>query len=80
MSTHPTEKDQVLREFPPLGKYRIRLLHNPKRPGEEPALDIREYVAGNTFEGFTRRGIKLTSRAEMDLLRDILKEVLDLKS
>ena len=68
--------DEVLREFPPLGKYRVRLLQNGK---DNPTLDIREYVTSegsNGFEGFTRRGIRLTDRAQMDLLRDILKQIL----
>lgn len=71
-------KEEVLREFPPLGKYRIRLIHNPKKPQSEPALDIREYVSAETFEGFTRRGIRLQDRAQFDLLRDILREALEL--
>ncbi len=69
--------EDILREFPPVGKYRIRLLQNPKRPEVEPVLDIREYVSAETFEGFTRRGIRLADRAQIDLLRDILKEVLE---
>lgn len=68
---------EVLREFPPIGKYRIRLLANPKKPEVEPVLDIREYATAETFEGFTRRGIQLANRAQVDLLRDILKEVLE---
>jgi hypothetical protein len=28
------------------------------------------------FEGFTRRGIRLVDRAQVELLRDILSEVL----
>ena len=70
-------KEEVLREFPPLGKYRIRLIRNPKRPGEGPTLDIREYISAETFEGFTRRGIRIGDRAHMDLLRDVLKEILE---
>lgn len=78
MSTHPVEKDEVLREFAPLSsKYRVRLIRTGKGPNRRTVLDIREYVTGS-FEGFTRRGIKLASREDMDLLRDILKEVLDL--
>jgi hypothetical protein len=69
--------EEVLREFPPLGKYRIRLVRNPRRPGEGPTLDIREYISSETFEGFTRRGIRLGDRAQMDLLRDVLKEILE---
>ena len=70
-------KEQVLKEFQPVGKYRIRLLADPARPGAEPALDIREYVSSQTFEGFTRRGIRLTARADMDVLRETLLEVLE---
>ena len=70
-------KEEVLKEFPPLGKYRIRLIRSPKRPSEAPVLDIREYVSSETFEGFTRRGIRLGERAQMDLLRDVLKEILE---
>lgn len=66
----------VLREFPPLGKYRIRLVRNPKRPQDPPVLDIREYVSGESFEGFTRRGIRISDRAHIDLLRDVLNEIL----
>ena len=69
--------EQVLQEFAPLGKYRVRLLNNPKKPGAEPVLDIREFVHSETFEGFTRRGIRLIDRAQMDLLRDVLKEALE---
>jgi hypothetical protein len=67
--------EQVLREFPPVGKYRVRLVRGGQTAVK--ALDIREYVTGKEFEGFTRRGIRLTSRADLDLLRDVLKEVLE---
>jgi hypothetical protein len=76
-TTNKPIKEEVIREFPPLGKYRLRLVRNPRRPGENPTLDIREYVSAETFEGFTRRGIRLGDRAQMDLLRDVLKEILE---
>lgn len=69
-------KEEVLREFPPLGKYRVRILQNAKSHGK--TLDIREYVSSETFEGFTRRGIRVSDRAQIDLLRDILGQVLDI--
>ena len=75
--TQKALKDQVLKEFPAVGKYRIRLLVDPARPGAEPTLDIREYVSSQTFEGFTRRGIRLSARADLDVLRDVLLEILD---
>ena len=76
-TTNKAVKEEVLREFPPLGKYRMRLVRNPRKPGEMPTLDIREYISAETFEGFTRRGIRIGDRAQMDLLRDVLKEILE---
>ena len=70
-------KEQILKEFQPLGKYRVRLLADPARPGAEPTLDIREYVSSQTFEGFTRRGIRLSARADLDVLREVLLEILE---
>ena len=63
-------KDDVIREFTPIGRYRVRLL----KLKETSVLDIREYVSAESFEGFTRRGIRLTDRAQLDLLQDILKQ------
>lgn len=77
MANSQRSKDIVLREFAAVGKYHIRLLRNPRGPDAEPILDVREYLISPQFEGFTRRGIKLTSRAEVDLLRDVLTEVLE---
>lgn len=71
------ERNEILKEYPPVGKYRIRLIQNSGKPESDPVLDIREYVTAETFEGFTRRGIRLGDRAQIDLLRDILKEVLE---
>ena len=68
-------KDAVIREFPPLGgKYRIRILEDEK--ARKRVLDIREYLVGD-FTGFTRRGIRITDRAQVDLLRDALREILE---
>lgn len=74
--TQPALKEQVLKEFPALGKYRIRLLVDPAKPGAQPTLDIREYVSSESFEGFTRRGIRLSAKKDLDLLREVLGEVL----
>jgi len=76
--TSKPSREEVLREFAPLGKYRVRLLQDPRKPGTGPILDIREYVSADTFEGFTRRGIRIRDRAELDLLRDTLLQVLEL--
>jgi hypothetical protein len=76
-TTNKPAKEEVVREFAPLGKYRVRLVRNPRRPNEAPVLDIREYVSAESFEGFTRRGIRIGDRAQIDLLRDTLMEVLE---
>jgi hypothetical protein len=68
-------KDEVIREFPPIGKYRIRLLSG--KEGQR-VLDIREYVTGETFEGFTRRGVRL-AEADVELLRKMVDEIVSSK-
>lgn len=69
-------KDNVIREFPPVGaRYRIRVLEDEK--ARKRVVDIREYVLGDSWEGYTRRGIRLTDRAQVDLLRDALREILE---
>ena len=67
----------MLQEFPPVGTYRIRLVQNPRKRSTPPVLDIRKYISSEKFEGFTSRGIQLTDRQQIDLLRDVLKEVLE---
>ncbi len=75
MKVNEARTEAVLREFPPLGgKYRVRLLSGSR--AKERTLDIREYVSSDSFEGFTRRGIRLSDRAQVELLRDVLSELL----
>lgn len=74
-ATNKTMKEEVLREFPPLGKYRVRVVMNPRT--KVKTLDIREYVQGETFEGFTRRGIRIWDKLQLELLKDILREILE---
>jgi len=65
------KQDSVVRELNPIGKYRIRILATDK--GQ--VLDIREYIQDSSFEGFTRRGIRLTIPVETDLLRHAAYEL-----
>jgi hypothetical protein len=66
--------DEVLREFHAIGKYRVRVI----KAKSGTALDIREYISGEGgFEGFTRRGVRLSDRAQLESLCKILTEVLD---
>jgi len=62
--------DEVLAELPPVGKYRTRILKNAKGN----VLDVREYVVAQEaggFEGFTRKGIRLT-KAEAKVLAGVV--------
>ena len=70
-------EEEILREWPPVGRYRIRLIANSRNPAGDPILDVREYVSTDKFEGFTRRGIRISERGHLDVLRDVLKEVLE---
>lgn len=67
--------EEVMQEYPPIGKYRVRLLHNTKHP-EGRYIDIREYVSAEKFEGFTRRGIRISTVEQADILRDVLTEII----
>lgn len=68
-----TREDVVVKAFDPIGKYRVRLLESTKGVR---SLDIREYIEADTFEGFTRRGIRLGTDQVVEL-RAILNEVTD---
>jgi hypothetical protein len=74
MKVNETRREEVHKEFAPVGKYRVRLLCADG--AKEKTLDIREYVSSQTFEGFTRRGIRLSDRAQVESLRDVLSELL----
>ncbi len=63
----------VVREFPDLGRYKVRLLKDPRKGGP-PWLDVREYVVGANYQGFTRKGVRLSTREEVAALRRILDE------
>ncbi len=69
-----TIKQVVVREFGDLGKYRVRLVKASEKPDAAAFLDVREYVHGANYEGFTRKGIRLGA-AEAKALRGILESV-----
>ncbi len=74
MEASKSMADEVLQEFPAVGKYRIRLVKRPKK--DAAVLDIREYVSSESFEGFTRRGITILSKTQAETLLTVLGEVL----
>ena len=67
-------KDEVIHEYPACGRYRIRVLRTSVRGVTQTAIDIREYVVSETFEGFTRRGVRLPDIEHINRLRDCLAD------
>ena len=65
----------TLRDFPSLGKIRVRLMHSQKPSRKSTWLDLREYENGPNYMGFTRRGVKLTSLEDVRLLRETLETI-----
>lgn len=70
--------EQILvKEFPALGKYRVRVVKGTK-PDAPRFLDIREYAKSAEFEGFTRRGVRIALPDQLEVLRRILDEAAEL--
>jgi len=67
----------VLREFGEIGRYRVRVIRTSERENAPVYLDIREYVRGSSYEGYTRKGVML-GRAEAIALRAILENAAEL--
>ena len=65
----------TLRDFPSFGKIRVRLMHSQKPSRKSTWLDLREYENGPNYQGFTRRGVKLTSLEDVRLLREALETI-----
>lgn len=63
-------------DFPAIenGKYRLRAI----RPGNGGPLifDVREYVKSESFEGFTRRGVRITTREGLESLKASIEQFL----
>lgn len=73
---HKKQNLEVLREYPPIGKYRIRLIGSRDPLLPDPGyLEIREYVSNDAFEGFTRNGVEIKGIEKIVLLQEILSEI-----
>ncbi len=55
-----------------VGRYHVRRI---KKSGGRQVLEVREYLKGTCFEGYTRRGIALTIPGEVEQLRRLLDPV-----
>lgn len=69
--------EEVVREYAPVGKYRVRLLRNPRKPESPLVLDVREYVSAESFEGFTRRGVRIQDAGQIKEFIGTLQSVLE---
>lgn len=67
-----TIRQVVVREFGEVGKYRVRLVRSSDKPDAPLLIDVREYVRGANYEGFTRKGIRLNA-TEASALRTLLE-------
>ena len=65
----------VLREFPGFGRCRVRLVKSSTGPRASIVLDVREYAKSDSFEGFTRRGIRIASLEDARRLREALEAI-----
>ena len=70
----PAPAQIVIREFPDIGKYKVRLLQKSTRDARL-ILDIREYADSPTFKGFTRRGVRIMVDEELPKLREVLEQI-----
>jgi hypothetical protein len=69
---NPQEQDKVLAEYPPIGKYKIRLIEGTKGK----VLDVREFIQTDSFSGYTRRGVRLQYPADVEALAKSLADAL----
>lgn len=72
--TKSAPAEEVLHEYPEVSRYRVRVIEKGRADGTPGgrSIDIREYVKAEKFEGFTRRGVRLSSKEDVEQLRDIL--------
>ena len=73
-AARPAPTQIVVREFPDIGKYKVRLVQKGVRDARL-ILDIREYANSPTFQGFTRRGVRLMVEDDLPKLRQVLDQI-----
>ncbi len=65
--------ETVVKEFPAIGRYRVRVMRSERTMALN--LDVREYVSAESFQGFTRRGIRIGIE-ELKALKVSVDEIL----
>ena len=73
MTNDTRKNEELIYEYPAVDRFRVRVL---RKDDKTTSLDIREYVAAEKFQGFTRKGIRLTSKEHMLQLRDSISDAL----
>ena len=73
-AARPAPTQIVVREFPDIGKYKVRLVQKGVRDARL-ILDIREYANGPNYQGFTRRGVRLMVQDDLPKLREVLDQI-----
>ena len=73
-AARPAPTQIVVREFPDIGKYKVRLVQKSARD-QRLILDIREYANSATYQGFTRRGVRIMVQDELAKLRDVMDQI-----
>jgi len=73
-AARPAPTQVVVREFPDIGKYKVRLVQKGVRD-QRLILDIREYANSATYQGFTRRGVRIMVQDELPKLRAVIDQI-----
>lgn len=77
----PVNDAETVTEYRPIGKYRVRVIHGK---GGQRLVDVREYISshikGQEFEGYTRRGIRLSREEAEQLIEGLKSCVANIKS
>jgi hypothetical protein len=73
-AARPAPTQIVVREFPDIGKYKVRLVQKSARD-QRLILDIREYANGVNYQGFTRRGVRIMVQDELAKLREVMDQI-----
>ncbi len=71
-------QQEVVMEYEPVGKYKVRLVREGSRAGGEPRmiLDIREFISSEQYTGFTKKGVRLSTSDELTTLASILDSLM----
>jgi len=67
----------TVKEFPKVGRYRVRVLQQGRNGDLDTVLDIREHMESERYSGFTRRGIRLYDMKDVESLYETCRMILE---